>query len=95
MPLFSVQNVYLTGLQCVCSISYRQTNHSTIMLSTPSLLLIIDQVITACVAPHTDIRCQEREREGWWVVDGGAVGGGGLGICQHPDELIYCWVLDC
>lgn len=63
LHLSCFQNVHLSGLRCVCSIRYRQTNHSTIMLSTPSLLLIIDQVITACVAPLTDIRCQERERE--------------------------------
>lgn len=71
------QNVHQPGLWRVCSILYRQSNHFTIMLSTPSLLLIIDQVITACVAPHADTRCKqrgrEREREG--EADRGRVGG--------------------
>ena len=69
LPFSCFQNVHLSGSRCVSSIHYWQTNHSTIMLSTPSLLLIIDQVITACTAPHTDIRCQEREnlaRERSW-----------------------------
>lgn len=98
------QNVHLSGLRCVYSIRYRQANHSTIMLSTPSLLLIIDQVITTCAAPHTDIRCRGeggcearierrrvRERRGRLRNREGTK----LGICQHADEQIYCWVLDC
>lgn len=63
LPFSCLQNVHLSGLWCVCSIHYRQTNHTTIMLSTPSLLLIIDQVITARMAPCTDIRFQESRGE--------------------------------
>lgn len=56
------------------------------MLGTPSLLLIIDQVVSACVAPHADTRCavSERGRESRERESGG--------VCQRADELIYCWV---
>lgn len=47
-----------------CSILYRRPNHFTIMLGTPSLLLIIDQVVGACVAPRAATWCAESERGG-------------------------------